>query len=425
MPNEEKVIEMTGEQLEKHVKSKVDTAVEAAAKSAGEKAKKDAEKEAAKNVNPFFAADKIAMTEHQNEKTQDAFYAVALESYKTGEAMYKTAEKMSAKAEGSVTKDAYRKVQWAEENRTASEKASITMRSNEIIIPEVISSLVPEKLEPNMIVRSMQGYNMVNLDRANYRINKEETTPSASWIDYEGATAATSDYTFTPIELTPRKVQSKVILSREAMTASSVLTNQRIAGKLDRAMANAEDLAFLYGTGIGAEPKGIDNLILAANVVTSTATTYQTFYKEIFATMRLPRKAGGGNIATNNMLIITSSDVIGGMVSFMTPEGLIPFAAVANGKIGQYKSIESNHVKMNIGSGSGESEMFFVNMNDFVIGRAAAKTLKVLVSGAVTDGSSTITLDDTNQVAFVMTETVDFGMVRNNTSAKLDEIGLF
>lgn len=416
----DEIIEMTGEKLEAHVKAKVDTAVAAAAAQA----KTDAEKAAKKHENPFYATPKSGETPEFNEKTSDAFYAVALESYKTGDAMNIAAQKMSSNAENSAAEQHYKRVQYVEEHRTGAEKATVTMRSNEIIIPEVISSLVPEKLEPNQIVRSIQGMNMVNLDKANYKVNRENTVPTASWIDYEGATTDGTDYTFTPIELTPKKVQSKFIISKEALTASSVLTNQRIGNKLDKALAKAEDLAFLYGTGIGPIPLGIDEIVLAANVITSTATAYATFNTEIYKTLRNIRKAGGGDVSTDNVILITSSDVTDGMLAFMTVEGLQPFASVGNGKFGRYTIMESNHVKMNTGTGS-ESEMFFLNKNDFVIGRAAAKSLKVLTSGAVTDNGSVLTLDDTNQVAFVMTETVDFGMIRNNTSAKLKEIGLF
>lgn len=424
----EKVIKMTEEELAKHVEDKVSEAKTAITAEVTAEVKeaitKEVTAEVKRNDNPFYATAKRTPDTQSDTKTHDTFYAVAMESFKTGEAMNKTAERMSKDTEYSGLEECFKRVQHAEEHRGKLEGKTVTMRSQEVIIPEVISNLVPELIEPNQIVRNIQGYNQVNLGKANYKINKEMTVPTASWIDYEGATVDASGYTFTPVELTPKKVQSKFLISKEALEASSVLTTQRIGGKLDKALAKAEDIAFLYGTGIGNMPLGIDNMILAANKIDSTATAYAAFYQEMYKVLRLIHKADDGDVDASAIRVITSSDVTDGMLGFMTPEGNIPFASIASGKFGNYPLIQSNHVHMDIGTGSGSTEAFFLNAADFVIGRAAAKVLKVITTGAVTDGGSVVTLEDKNLVALVMTETVDFGMVRNNTSGKLADIDL-
>ena len=191
---------------------------------------------------------------------------------------------------------------------------------------------------------------------------------------------------------------------------------------MEKGIYTAIDTALIYGSGGSKVPLGLNNNLLAAYTKSMTGTpTFQSFYKDILGVLKAIRnRSGNTDISTDDIVLIGSSNVELGMESFMTDQGLVPFASIANGKFGRYNFIESNVVKSNLGGGTA-TEMFFMDVSNLVVGRSKEKTLTV-VNGSITIDGSVISLQDRRQVGYVMSEVMDFGWMRDDTSGKLDSI---
>ncbi|MDR1606383.1 MAG: phage major capsid protein [Streptococcaceae bacterium] len=134
--------------------------------------------------------------------------------------------------------------------------------------------LVPEEYDSRLI----QGLTEENIMRklgtsittsGEHKINIAATTPAASWIE-EGGALSFGDATFDQILLDAHKLHVAIKITDELLYDNAFNLESYILDQFAKALANAEEDAFLNGTGTG-RPTGIFAATGGGQVAVTTA----------------------------------------------------------------------------------------------------------------------------------------------------------
>ena len=120
------------------------------------------------------------------------------------------------------------------------------------LVPAEYDSRLIECLEEENIFRKLGTTITTNGER---KINIAATKPAAAWID-EGEALTFGDATFSQINLDAHKLHVAVKVTEELLYDNAFGLEQYILRQFSKALANAEEEAFLNGTGSG-QPLGL------------------------------------------------------------------------------------------------------------------------------------------------------------------------
>lgn len=141
------------------------------------------------------------------------------------------------------------------------------------LVPEEYDSRLITKLTENNIIRSLAHTLTTHGER---KINIAATTPAAAWID-EGEAISFGDATFAQVNLDAHKLHVAVKVTEELLYDSAFNLENYIIDEFSKALANAEEDAFLNGNGTGkplgllAETGGAEVGVTAASATAITA----------------------------------------------------------------------------------------------------------------------------------------------------------
>ena len=120
------------------------------------------------------------------------------------------------------------------------------------LVPEEYDSRLIDVLNENNIMRNLSTKITTAGD---HKINIAATKPAAAWIE-EGGALSFGDATFDQILLDAHKLHVAIKVTEELLYDSAFPLESYIIQQFGSALANAEEDAFLNGTGVG-QPLGI------------------------------------------------------------------------------------------------------------------------------------------------------------------------
>ena len=120
------------------------------------------------------------------------------------------------------------------------------------LVPEEYDSRLIQTLEEENIVRKLSTRITTS---GEHKINIAATKPAAAWIE-EGAALTFGDATFSQILLDAHKLHVAIKVTEELLFDNSFGLENYIIDQFGKALANAEEDAFLNGTGVG-QPLGL------------------------------------------------------------------------------------------------------------------------------------------------------------------------
>lgn len=120
------------------------------------------------------------------------------------------------------------------------------------LVPEEYDSRLIQTLEEENIMRKLSTRITTS---GEHKINIAATKPAAAWIE-EGAALTFGDATFSQILLDAHKLHVAIKVTEELLFDNSFGLENYIIDQFGKALANAEEDAFLNGTGIG-QPLGL------------------------------------------------------------------------------------------------------------------------------------------------------------------------
>ena len=120
------------------------------------------------------------------------------------------------------------------------------------LVPEEYDSRLIQTLDEENIMRKLSTRITTS---GEHKINIAATKPAAAWIE-EGAALTFGDATFSQILLDAHKLHVAIRVTEELLFDNSFGLENYIIDQFGKALANAEEDAFLNGTGVG-QPLGL------------------------------------------------------------------------------------------------------------------------------------------------------------------------
>lgn len=165
------------------------------------------------------------------------------------------------------------------------------------LVPEEYDSRLIQTLEEENIMRKLATRITTS---GEHKINIAATKPAAAWIE-EGAALTFGDATFSQILLDAHKLHVAIKVTEELLYDNAFSLENYTIDQFGKALANAEEDAFLNGTGVG-QPLGLFAATGGGTVEkTATALTTDEVIGLVYALKRPYRK--NASFIMNDQLI--------------------------------------------------------------------------------------------------------------------------
>jgi HK97 family phage major capsid protein len=255
------------------------------------------------------------------------------------------------------------------------------------LVPENYSSELIELLRAMSVVRA-SGARTVPLQNGNLSIPKITGGGSATYIG-ENTNIATTEQTFGLVKLSAKKLAAITPISNDLIRFASPSADALVRSDLLDALALAEDQHFLRGDGLGAGPKGLRYWAPAANRLLVNGTV--NLANVTNDTSRLMLQLLNANVRLRNPGWITSPRVKMFLEDIRDGNGNKAFPEVASGSFRGYPMRVTTTVPINLAvTNTSESELYFVDFADVVIGDAPTMEIEVSNVAAYHDGANVV-----------------------------------
>lgn len=197
------------------------------------------------------------------------------------------------------------KMQSEKEQKNAMHKEAMlkALRSNfrqvDNVLQEKVDAdggyLVPEEYD-NRLIQSLEGENIMRqlghtlTTSGDHKINIAATTPAAAWID-EGGQLTFGEATFKQALLDAHKLHVAIKVTEELLYDSAFNLENYILEQFGKALANAEEDAFLNGDGTG-KPTGIFHQTNGGTYLTEVATLKADDIINLIHALKRPYRKG-------------------------------------------------------------------------------------------------------------------------------------
>lgn len=155
--------------------------------------------------------------------------------------------------------------------------------------------LVPEEYD-NRLIQSLEGVNIMRqlghtlTTSGDHKINIAATTPAAAWID-EGGQLTFGEATFKQALLDAHKLHVAIKVTEELLYDSAFNLENYILEQFGKALANAEEDAFLNGDGTG-KPTGVFHQTNGGTYLTEVATLKADDIINLIHALKRPYRKG-------------------------------------------------------------------------------------------------------------------------------------
>lgn len=238
-----------------------------------------------------------------------------------------------------------------------------------------------ELLRPRVAIRRA-GARSVPMPDGNLTMRKQTGTTNAGYVG-ERQPAPTTDVSVGQLKMSAKTLRAIVPITNQLIRRASFGVDAMVRDDLVTSAAIKEDQQFLRGVGSDTAPTGLRNLIPAGNVLTMTAGP--DLAKVTSDMARLKLKVVNANVPLSKCAYIMSPTVHSFLENIRDGNGNKAFPEVAEGKFGIYPIFVTTSVPDNLGAGGNESEVYFGDFEQFLIGDTYQVTLTASTEASYED----------------------------------------
>ncbi len=264
-------------------------------------------------------------------------------------------------------------------------------------------------LRPRVMIRNM-GARSVPMPDGNLTMRKQTGTTNAGYVG-ERQPAPTTDLTVGDLKMSAKTLRALVPITNQLIRRASFGVDAMVRDDLVTSAAIKEDQQFLRGAGSATAPAGLRSLILAGNVLTITATVNLQNVRNDLSRLRL--KVINANVPMAKCGYIMSPRTREFLENITDGNGNKAFPEIAQDKLGAYPIGVTTSVPDNLGAGTNESEIYFGDFQQFLIGDTYQVTLAASTEAAYDDNG-------TMRSAFSNDETVIRLIEEHDTQLRYD-----
>jgi HK97 family phage major capsid protein len=290
--------------------------------------------------------------------------------------------------------------------------------SGGFLVPEQYSSEVIELLRPESVVRRANPM-MATLANGSVTLPKITGGATAQFIG-ENQNAPKTQPSFGQLKLTARKLAALVPISNDLIRYGNPSADSIVRDDLIAAMAVREDAAFLRDSGISGTPVGMRYLAPTENVITANATVNLDNVTVDLGKLSLALKVANVRFRRPAVFMAPRSEQY--LMDVRDGNGNYAFRAeMNNGTLRRIPYFVSNQIPTNLGSGD-DSEIYLVDMADFVVADALNVVLDTSTEAAYMDGSEMKAAFSLDQTVIRAIHEVDCGARHDASIAVLSGV---
>ncbi|HEY0130962.1 MAG TPA: phage major capsid protein [Allosphingosinicella sp.] len=233
-------------------------------------------------------------------------------------------------------------------------------------------------LRPRVVIRSL-GARSVPMPDGNLTMRKQTGSTTAGYVG-ERSPAPTTGITVGTLSMSAKTLRALVPITNQLLRRAGWGVDTLVRDDLVTSAAIKEDQQFLRGTGSALAPAGLRSLIIASHVLTMTAGPDLVKVTNDLSRLRL--KVINANIPMSKCGYIMSPRTSEYLENIRDGNGNKAFPEVAQGKLGNYPIGVTTSVPDNLGAGSNESEIYFGDFEQFLIGDTHQVTLAASTDAA-------------------------------------------
>jgi len=264
-------------------------------------------------------------------------------------------------------------------------------------------------LRPRVVIRAA-GARSVPMPDGNLTMRKQTGNTNAGYVG-ERAPAPTTDLSVGTLNMTAKTLRALVPITNQLIRRASFGVDAMVRDDLITSAAIKEDMQFLRGAGSSVAPTGLRSLIVAGNVLTMTANPTLVTVRSDMARLKL--KVVNANVPLSKCAYIMSPTTQSFLENITDGNGNKAFPEVAEGRFGIYPILVTTSVPDNLGAGTNETEVYFGDFEQFLIGDTQQVTLAASDSAAYDDNG-------TMRSAFSNDETVIRLIEEHDTQLRYD-----
>lgn len=220
-------------------------------------------------------------------------------------------------------------------------------------------------LRPRVVIRRL-GARSVPMPDGNLTMRKQTGGTQAGYVG-ERVPAPTTDMQVGQLAMTAKKLMALVAITNQLIRRASWGVDQLVRDDLLASAAVKEDQQFLRGVGNALAPAGVRNLIAAGNVLTMTPNPSLTTVTSDLGRMTLAVK--NANVPMLDCGWVMSPTTREFLAGLRDGNGNPVYPSIeANGTLKGYQIGETTSVPDNLGVGGDESELYFGDWSQFLIG---------------------------------------------------------
>lgn len=239
-------------------------------------------------------------------------------------------------------------------------------------------------LRPRVVIRNM-GARSVPMPDGNLTMRKQTGSSTAGYVG-ERTPAPVTDLTVGDLKMTAKTLRALVPITNQLIRRASFGVDAMVRDDLVTSAAIKEDQQFLRGTGSATAPAGLRSLLLAGNVLTMTANPTLTTVTADLGRLRL--RVINANVPMAKCGWVMSPRTKLFLETLRDGNGNIAFPSVENGTLYGYPIGVSTSVPDNLGAGGNESEIYFGDFEQFLIGDTYQVTLAASTEAAYDDNGT-------------------------------------
>lgn len=298
-----------------------------------------------------------------------------------------------------------------EESIERSLNESVLSAGGALVPPEWLNEIT-EELYARTVVRGA-GATSIPMNNGTLTIPYQDGTATGTYGAELQAVSPSQPGTGL-MELIAKKLRTLVPISNDLLRDASPRADVFVQRDLMRILAVTEDQAFLRGDGTASNPKGIRFLAQSAQAASGTALANinDDLHDAVLA------------LQNANVLLLAgcwiSNPTVGSAISrVLDADGNFVFKdEMAAGMLLGFPWKQTTSMPSNLGVGSNESEVLFVDMDTAVIAEADEMEIRVFEGGAYDDGAGNLISGiSTDQTIMRAIARHDFGLRQRGREA--------
>lgn len=293
-----------------------------------------------------------------------------------------------------------------------------TVTAGGVLIPIEYSSDFIGYLYNKTVVRRL-GARTVDMSGGNLQIGKLNGTSTAYWMG-ENDRITVSEESFGAVKLEAKKLGIITPISNDLLKRTPAGFESLVRDDMMAVAALAEDAAMIRGTGVDGQPRGIKNRIAADNII--TATSGPTLAQVVTNLMTAMYRVESANIPQLDMGWMFNPRIKFFLMSLLTTDGYPVFMQeMAAGTLYGAKYGDTNAIPRNLGNDGDETEIYYGDYSQVVIGETANVEIETSPSASYVDAAgNTVSSFQNDQTVVRCIHEMDIALKHNESFALIN-----